>query len=285
MARQTDHTSTLLLVIGGAYVLSQLYLTGSREIGSAPYVAPQTESSTHFRVELSPNSSLHHVYANGRSALHLAAEAGLSDLVEVYLQRGAVVDSRDNDGNTPLILAASAGHGKTISLLLSKGANIGSRKNDGRTALLVALARKQGEAAKVLVDAGADIKAVDKNGYTALYCAAESGLDEWVKQLLIMRLDPNAERINGWTPLHAATHRGHPKCARYLLETGADPNRREGYGHSSADIARGSGNIELRTLFMEFPTRADTRPTWMNPPAENAPLLPEALPETLRRRR
>lgn len=282
MARQTDHWNSLILVIGGAYVLSQLYLTGVRENKSSPGIASPHAS---YQVELSPHSNLYDIDREGRSPLHLAAEMGLSDLIEVYLNRGASIEAPDRWGNTPLMLAAASGREKTVSLLLSKGARVDAANKASRTPLLMALIGGHGKTADVLAAAGANLKAVDDAGYTALYCAAESGLDEWVKRLLILRLDPNALRIHGWSPLHAAVYGKHPKCAQYLLEAGANPQIRVSYGHSATDIGRVSSDAEIRSICQKFPERSTTMPFWMNPPAEDGPMLPEALPETPRKPR
>ncbi|HNW34318.1 MAG TPA: ankyrin repeat domain-containing protein [Candidatus Ozemobacteraceae bacterium] len=277
MARQGDHPSSLLLVIGGAYILAQLYLgtvreSSSQKAVSGPAVPPAYEVIT-------PDSNPFGHDSNGRSPLHLAAERGQTDLVEIYLRSGVSVDQTDRAGNTPLMYAAGAGREKSVQFLLSKGAIVDARNKGGRTPFLAALFGGHGKAADILSDAGADVKAVDGAGWTALHCAAENGLDEWVKRLLILRLDPNALRIQEWTPLHVATYKRHPKCVQYLLEAGADPGLRMGYGHTAYDIANGRRSEELQRVFRKFREQPIRKPAWLYPPAEKGGLPPEAPPE------
>jgi len=277
MARKSDHPSALLLVIGGAYIMAQLYLGTVRE--NSPQQPVPVPAETPASELITSDSDPSDRDANGRSPLHLAAESGKTDLIETYLRRGASVDQTDRYGNTPLMYAAGTGREKAIQFLISKGAVVDARNKSGRTPFLAALFGGHGKAANLLSDAGADVKAVDGAGWTALHCAAENGLDEWVKRLLILRLNPNALRVQEWTPLHIATYKQHPGCVRYLLEAGADPGLRMGYGHSAYDIANGRRNEQLQKVFREFREQPARKPAWLFPPAEKAPLSPEAPPE------
>ena len=58
----------------------------------------------------------------GRTPLHLAAEGGHLDTVDILLHNNAAVDARDRDGRTPLALADAAGHGAVADLLRRAGA-------------------------------------------------------------------------------------------------------------------------------------------------------------------
>jgi ankyrin repeat protein len=60
-----------------------------------------------------------------------AAETG----ARLLLEKGADVESRDNEGRTPLGWAAEKGHEVVVKLLLERGAELEPRDNDGRTPL------------------------------------------------------------------------------------------------------------------------------------------------------
>jgi hypothetical protein len=72
--------------------------------------------------------------ANGKTALHKAAEQGLSDMVKMLLDAGALPDAADKDRNTALMLAAQAGHAKVVEVLLDVGAEPEVKNNTGKTA-------------------------------------------------------------------------------------------------------------------------------------------------------
>ncbi|HOY66028.1 MAG TPA: ankyrin repeat domain-containing protein [Candidatus Ozemobacteraceae bacterium] len=273
MAKHNDVTSVLPLIIGGAYILAQLYLGAAREART-----PQPSAGPSVAVEYPPSrdDGPYTLDREGRTPLHLAARLGLLDLMEVYLLRGDMVDATDRDGNTPLLLAAAKGHEKAVLMLLSKGAQIDARNRGRRTPFLAALFGGHGKVAIILANAGADLKAVDGAGWTALHCAAESGLEEWVKRLLILRFDPNALRVQEWTPLHVAIYKQHPGCVRYLLEAGANPALVMGYGHSALDMARNSPNPRIREEIGRIREMPRGKPAWMTPPAEQETLPPEA---------
>ena len=55
---------------------------------------------------------------NDRTPLSWAAGGGYTRVVEILLKRGAEVDSRDNTGRTPISFAVEAGHNDTVTLLL-----------------------------------------------------------------------------------------------------------------------------------------------------------------------
>jgi ankyrin repeat protein len=66
--------------------------------------------------------------------LSWAAERGHVDTVKLLLERGAEVDSKDNDGRTPLSWAARRPEA-VVKLLLERGAELDSKDNYGRTPL------------------------------------------------------------------------------------------------------------------------------------------------------
>jgi ankyrin repeat protein len=55
---------------------------------------------------------------NDRTPLSWAAGGGYTRVVEILLKRGAEVDSRDNTGRTPISFAVEGGHNDTVTLLL-----------------------------------------------------------------------------------------------------------------------------------------------------------------------
>lgn len=59
----------------------------------------------------------------GATSLHMAAQAGNHQVVEVLVRAGAKVDQRTTDGETPLYLAATRDKSRVVSVLLRTKAN------------------------------------------------------------------------------------------------------------------------------------------------------------------
>jgi len=93
-------------------------------------------------------------------------------VVKLLLDKGADLNSKNNDGHTALIAAAKYGRDSVVKLLLGKGANITSK--DARGLLVVAAEQGREYLVKLLLDAGADVNSVH-NVWTALRIAALAG--------------------------------------------------------------------------------------------------------------
>ncbi len=97
----------------------------------------------------------------GESPLAVAASKRSCPLriLETLVQRGATIDSIDNQGRTPLMRAAEAGNSKAIRYLLSLRASVTLCDATGESALHACCKGEQGcaEIVPLLVNAGADI--------------------------------------------------------------------------------------------------------------------------------
>ena len=70
----------------------------------------------------------------GWTPLHYAATGPEYRVVELLLNRGAVIDALAPDRSTPLMMAANYGSEASVGLLLSRGAAIGARNARGQRA-------------------------------------------------------------------------------------------------------------------------------------------------------
>lgn len=134
---------------------------------------------------------------HGWTSLHLAAEKGHFDLVQLLLDGQVDIDPRSVRGTSPLMLAAAEGHWQIVNVLLDAGADVNARSVWG-TSLTRASLAGHGTTAKLLLERGADVNA--------------GGL---------RRNTSGTELV---TPLQAAVDAGHQKIVMMLLDKGADAN-------------------------------------------------------------
>mmetsp|Transcript_33839 Transcript_33839/g.55888 ORF Transcript_33839/g.55888 Transcript_33839/m.55888 type:complete len:387 (+) Transcript_33839:83-1243(+) len=114
-----------------------------------------------------PNCNIDEINA-GETALHLAAEEGHSKAVVLLIDRGANVNSPNQDGWGALHSAAQSENTDTVALLLARGADVHMRTKIHATALHMAAFNGRLGAVKVLIMSRADVLAKDKDGYTPL---------------------------------------------------------------------------------------------------------------------
>jgi ankyrin repeat protein len=143
--------------------------------------------------EVDPN-----VKVGGSTPLHVAAERGYVEIVELLLSevgRGVEVDARDGRGFTPLQYACfgllhagpvSVGRYRDVVVaLLRRGADPDVRDEEGNTVLHWATSRGHGWVVDLLVRYGADLYAKNKRGRTPLDVAvgeAKTVLREWARR-------------------------------------------------------------------------------------------------------
>ncbi|KAI1278807.1 Ankyrin-1 [Halotydeus destructor] len=93
-----------------------------------------------------------------RTPLHLAADYGHHEVVEILLKHGANVDALDRSDKTPLFLATSNCNFRAAMVLLSHGADVNAETIHGQSVLQLSLTTKQYGLAKLLLSKGAKVK-------------------------------------------------------------------------------------------------------------------------------
>ncbi|KAI8634254.1 ankyrin repeat-containing domain protein [Xylariaceae sp. FL1651] len=150
----------------------------------------------------------------GASPLSLAVRQGYKIVVQMLLDQGADVDSRDlTSGATLLSLASRLGHTTIAQFLLDKDAQLNSMDDTGRTSLSWAASEGQELSTRLLLDAGASIDWSDNYGRTPLSWAASAGCAMTVQLLLNAGADRRSQDKRGLMPLYYAVYNGHEKVA------------------------------------------------------------------------
>ena len=111
---------------------------------------------------------VHRANGDGERLLHWASAGGHVNLMQVVIDRGAVVNAQDSGGADALMEAAFNGHIPAATLALDHGADLNATSNRGRNALMIAAHNDKHDCAIFLLNRGVDLLAVDNDGNTAL---------------------------------------------------------------------------------------------------------------------
>ena len=159
------------------------------------------------------------------SALHLVAYLGVKYLAMLLLEKGAKLETKNDEyGKTPLLWAAEEGHEAVVALLLEKGAELDSKSKSGRTPLSLAAGRGREAVVALLLEKGAELDSKDRYGQTSLSLAAEEGHEAVVALLLEKGAELDSKSKSGRTPLSWAAEEGREAVVALLLEKGAEPD-------------------------------------------------------------
>ncbi|BFZ26042.1 hypothetical protein BsWGS_29081 [Bradybaena similaris] len=177
----------------------------------------------------------HHAAVNGRSRnfrtpLMLAvANRASQNIVQMLLDRGADISSKDNHSSTVLHISAKINSTEHIELLLQqmKIRNVINAQNSkGLTALMMFTIKCNYIAMKVLIDHGADVNIKDFHGNTALLLALykHTQKPEILATLIQAGCDLNWQNTSGYTPLMLAAKSSLNDALMLLVDSGANVN-------------------------------------------------------------
>lgn len=164
----------------------------------------------------------------GRTPLHLAAEKGYDEMVEMLITRGADLCAKGDAffSKTPLHLACINGHAKTVEVLVKRGSEINALSGLlDKSPLHFAAEKGHVECAKVLLENGAAINACGQcsNGATALHLAAECNQWHIVQLLIDFHADINilGKFSTIGSPMHIAAKNNFPHIIHLLFNNQA----------------------------------------------------------------
>jgi len=189
------------------------------------------------------------VSLTNKTALHIAAEAGIVDAVEMLVRYRAGLDTKDVTGRTPLEYALLAGDSAVVTALLDCGADqdkclhkiicscsetmlsevltrtktwlyLDGEDENGLTPLMHASKHDNGPSLiRVLVAAGAHVNRYSlMNEETALHVACKNAMARNISELIVVGAAVDVKNAQGETP-YELVHRMHgaqSECARYV---------------------------------------------------------------------
>lgn len=147
----------------------------------------------------------------------------------------------DGDFQSLLSIAAFRNDQSMVEILLDAGADINSRDKNGLSALHLASLNDQSPILEELIKRGANIEIKDKYGCTPLMVAANSGKINNVETLLLHGANVHATDEEDATAITAAAQYGYNEIVSLLLKYGADPHKKCKLGLSAIGIAQQTG--------------------------------------------
>ncbi len=162
-------------------------------------------------------ADINFIAKDGSYALEVATSENRSDVVRVLLAKGAKFHQIPGKMMPPEI-AASKGYMDTLNVFLDSGYNVNTKQSYGYTLLHIAAQDGENKVIETLVKRGADINARDNNGATPLFHAAGANYENCVKVLLDAGANPNIQTTDGNCPLTVALAEGHSEIVALLKE-------------------------------------------------------------------
>ena len=178
---------------------------------------------------------------DGRSHMrYIEEKCNQKECVEIFINAGANVNARTDDGITTLMKASGHGYEECVKLLLEAGADVNAAYRDGCTSLIYAAMFGHETCIDHLLAAGANVNDYCKRRGTPLIYSAMYGHDACLGPLIAAGADLNRKDKKGLTALMHAAWFGNFKCVGTLLQAGADVNLKESKWGSTAFILASS---------------------------------------------
>ena len=154
--------------------------------------------------------------SDGNTPVHIVVKSKASNqLLQVLIEEGYPVDTRNADGYTALNYAIENNDVKTAVVLLENGANpFQMIDKKGKNGISIALDKKNKSMISNIVKYAG--KMTDTQGNTILHYAAKTSDDEMVKTLISYGIDKSIKNVSGDTAYTIAVRWRRPEIAALL---------------------------------------------------------------------
>lgn len=185
-------------------------------------VAMNNGNASLARLLLDADADVNTQENSGATPLSYAPFRGFSELIDVLLDYGAIVQTDTPLWNEVFHRACSIGHKRLAELMIEKDLDIHQRNEDGRLPLHSAAEGGSVEMIELLIEKGNPVNSRDYCGASPLHLAAASGHLEVVNKLIESGADLNAGNSMGATPFNLASENNQQEVMASLINKGAD---------------------------------------------------------------
>ncbi|CAM9726342.1 unnamed protein product, partial [Scytosiphon promiscuus] len=180
----------------------------------------------------------------GRTRLFNATCLGRAEFVEMLLESGCSIATRDSFKNTPVHGAAYGGSVSVMELIVAAGGDLSDRNGERFTPMMIAAQKGHIDLFHWLLAQGkSDVNDSCVNGMNSLFLATDYSNADMVKAVLKAGGDFRARTVDGWMPLHAATRVGNLRMMRALMRAGTDPEARGLCEMTPLHVAANEGKV------------------------------------------
>jgi ankyrin repeat protein len=251
-------TAVMFAAAGGHPKCTQLMIDRGADVNAIATATPDYLEKLAKMIEegtVDPNQDPH---VDGVTAVHVAAEEGHLECVNLLVAAGADVTVVDEEERTPLLLAVKGNYGEVASALVKAGADPNTpyvdEEGESHNLLMDSIIVENEDFALLLIENGADLYYRDDHKVTTLLQAAHRGMGNVTKALLDKHTASPKSGEETWvddasdegvTPLLASASEGHTVILKQLLSTGkADVNAKDKEGTNSLMAAAARGHLE-----------------------------------------
>ncbi|KAL5259668.1 hypothetical protein ACHWQZ_G009945 [Mnemiopsis leidyi] len=191
-------------------------------------------------------------------------------MIMLLCRYGAFLEFRDRNGYTALHHASINGKHESMQVLLDVGASVNSRDLKGMTPLYNAICDGNSTlTAEILLKEKCDLNIVDNTGqWNELHQACKRGKTDLVELLILYGSEINARTSAGNSALHISASFNKVHCARQLLYRGIDKTIRNRAGQTAYEVAALTSNFVIMDDITNFkPEQAEpfsTTPSYTN---------------------
>ena len=172
----------------------------------------------------------------GNTMLHMAVQAGVNTtIIGNILDKNAVLNMRNRDGDTPLHIAARMNQREAGEFLLDRGADVFSANSQGDSPLRLALTHRSGVLQWMFNPR--TVRSTDSTGNTMLHYVALWRMDRQIEFMRQQGIPVDAANGTGETPLFWAVHHDGASTVKALLDARANINARDSLGNSALHSA------------------------------------------------